>query len=64
MSWMNVKGPRGDWIQSKTNEHLPGGYDWYDPKSQPLKTLFDLSPGKVTANSFFKKIGNKFLSLK
>ncbi|MFC7443280.1 hypothetical protein [Laceyella putida] len=62
MSWMDVKGPKGNWMQAKQQEHLPGGYDWYDPKSQPVKTLIDQK--EVTLSSFFTKIGKFFLSLK
>lgn len=61
---MDVKGSKGNWIQAKTKEHISGGFDWYNPQSQPVKTLFDQKPGTVTINSFFNKLGEKFLGLK
>jgi len=62
MSWFDVKGPKGNWLQAKQQEPFPGDYDWYDPKSQPLKTLLDQK--NVTLASFFYKLGKKFLGLK
>ncbi|MBA4544283.1 hypothetical protein H1164_15630 [Thermoactinomyces daqus] len=64
MSWLDVKGPKGDWTKAKPKEHLPGGFDWFDPKSQPVHTLWKQPAGKVTPSSFFTKLGSKFLGLK
>jgi hypothetical protein len=64
LGWLDVKGPKGDWTKAKQHENFMGGYDWFTPKSQPLKTLFDQKPEKVTLSSFFTKIGDKFLGLK
>lgn len=62
MSWFDVEDPRGNWTEARTHEHLPGGYDWWTPGSQPVKTLFDQK--NVTISSFFTKLGKFFLSLK
>jgi hypothetical protein len=64
MSWLNTEGPKGSWLKAKTHEHLPGGYDWWTPQSQPVKTLLDQKSGTVTLSSLFTKLGSKFLGLK
>ncbi|MBH8608772.1 hypothetical protein [Thermoactinomyces sp. CICC 10521] len=62
MSWLNAS--KGNWLEAKPKEHLAGGYDWFDPKSQPVSTLFKQPAGKVTPSSFFTKLGNKPFGLK
>lgn len=36
MSWL-----KSGWTDAKQGEELMGGYGWFDPKSQPIKTLVD-----------------------
>ena len=50
------------WFDTKPKEHLFQTYDWYDPKSEPVRTLIEQK--EVTLSSFFSKIGDFFLSLK
>lgn len=48
------------WGKATQYEHLLKN-DWYDPKSQPVKTLWDQPT--VTLSGFFYQFG-KFLGLK
>jgi hypothetical protein len=57
MSWL-----KSGWADAKQHEELMGGYGWFDPKSQPIKTLVDQK--EVTLSSFFTKLGDFFLGLR
>jgi hypothetical protein len=64
MSWLNTKCAKGDWTQAKQHENFMVGYDWFTPKSEPVKTLFNQPVGKVTPSSFFTKIGKNPFGLR
>lgn len=61
MSWLDVQGSKGNWLQARPHENLLDN-GWYDGESQPLKTLLDQET--VTLSSFFTNIGDSFLGLK
>ena len=51
MSWMNVKGSKGDWLKAKKGESVLGN-NWQNHENEkPLETLFKQK--KVTLSSFF-----------
>lgn len=57
MSWLEVKGKRGEWTKAKEGENYHG---WHNKENEkPLETLFGLK-GEEATNKFFTPAPKKW----